>query len=134
MEVGRVWPSYNRCASAECTKYNQCGSCWPGDCFSIANYTLYKVGDYGEVHGIDKMKAEIYHNGPIACGIAATKKFETYAGGIYTEETDEGIDHIISVRPCRSIPNDLTLKVVGWGVDHDSGVPYWIGRNSWGKK
>ncbi|KAH7680416.1 Protein CPZ-1, partial [Aphelenchoides avenae] len=80
----------------KCTKYNQCGSCWPGDCFSISNYTLYKVGDYGEVHGIDKMKAEIYHNGPIACGIAATKKFETYAGGIYTEETDEGIDHIIS--------------------------------------
>ena len=29
------------------------------------------------------MKAEIYHHGPIACGIAATKAFETYDGGIY---------------------------------------------------
>ncbi|CAJ0594687.1 unnamed protein product [Cylicocyclus nassatus] len=101
-----------------CNPYNRCGSCWPGDCFSINNYTLYKVREYGTVRGIDKMKAEIYHHGPIACGIAATKAFENYAGGIYKEATDDDIDHIISVH--------------GWGVDHDSGVEYWIGRNSWG--
>lgn len=102
----------------ECNPNNRCGSCWPGHCFSIQNYTLYKVGDYGRVSGLQKMKAEIYHNGPIACGIAATTAFEAYAGGIYKEKTAEDIDHIISV--------------VGWGVDHDSGVNYWIGRNSWG--
>lgn len=104
--------------NGKCNKYNQCGSCWPADCFSIQNYTNYKVSEYGEVSGKDKMKAEIYHNGPIACGIAATKQFDSYAGGIYAEVTHEDIDHIISV--------------VGWGVDHDSGVEYWIGRNSWG--
>lgn len=32
----------------ECDPYNRCGSCWPGDCFSISNYTLYKVGQYGK--------------------------------------------------------------------------------------
>lgn len=31
-----------------CDPYNRCGSCWPGDCFSIQNYTLYKVKEYGE--------------------------------------------------------------------------------------
>ncbi|CAJ0565365.1 unnamed protein product, partial [Mesorhabditis spiculigera] len=103
----------------ECNPYNRCGSCWPGNCFAISNYTLYKVKEYGEVKGLKAMKAEIYNHGPIACGIAATKKFEDYAGGIYKEETDEEIDHIISIH--------------GWGVDHDSGVPYWIGRNSWGQ-
>uniref|UniRef100_A0A914C8W6 cathepsin X n=1 Tax=Acrobeloides nanus TaxID=290746 RepID=A0A914C8W6_9BILA len=102
----------------KCTPYNRCGSCWPGDCFSIQNYTLYKVKEYGRVSGLEKMKAEIYERGPIACGIASTKKFDDYAGGIYSEETSEGINHIISV--------------VGWGTDHDSGVGYWIGRNSWG--
>ena len=103
----------------KCDPYNRCGSCWPGECFSIKNYTLYKVHEYGQVAGRDKMKAEIYHHGPIACGIAATKAFEDYAGGIYKEQTDEGIDHIISV--------------AGWGVDHDTGVEYWVGRNSWGQ-
>lgn len=101
-----------------CSPYNKCGSCWPGSCFSISNYTIYKVKNYGVVSGLKKMKAEIYHHGPIACGIAATKSFETYGGGIYNEKTEEDIDHIISVH--------------GWGIDHESGVPYWIGRNSWG--
>uniref|UniRef100_A0A0N5APM2 cathepsin X n=1 Tax=Syphacia muris TaxID=451379 RepID=A0A0N5APM2_9BILA len=101
-----------------CNPQNRCGSCWPGECFSIRNYTIYKVKEYGPVSGINKMKAEIMHYGPIACGIAATKAFESYGGGIYKENTNEGIDHIISV--------------YGWGIDHDSGVPFWIARNSWG--
>ncbi|VDK70840.1 unnamed protein product [Litomosoides sigmodontis] len=101
-----------------CSPYNKCGSCWPGSCFSITNYTIYKVENYGVVSGLRKMKAEIYHHGPIACGIAATKALETYGGGIYNEETEEDINHIISVH--------------GWGVDEEFGVPYWIGRNSWG--
>ncbi|VDM98418.1 unnamed protein product [Thelazia callipaeda] len=102
----------------KCTAYNKCGSCWPGSCFSIRNFTLYHVRNYGAIRGLENMKAEIYHYGPIACGIAATKTFETYGGGIYKESTDENIDHIISVH--------------GWGVDQKSGTPYWIGRNSWG--
>ncbi|KAJ1368913.1 Cathepsin Z-1 [Parelaphostrongylus tenuis] len=101
----------------KCDPYNRCGSCWPGDCFSIKNYTLYRVKEYGVVHGLENMKAEIYHHGPIACGIAATKAFENYNGGIYKEVTNDDIDHIISVH--------------GWGVD-ENGIEYWIGRNSWG--
>ena len=80
-----------------CNANNRCGSCWPGHCFSIANYTLYKVREHGQVSGLEKMKAEIFHHGPIACGIAATLRFEGYQGGVYSEKTTEEIDHIISV-------------------------------------
>ncbi|KAI6174637.1 Peptidase C1A domain containing protein [Aphelenchoides bicaudatus] len=104
--------------NGECNPQNECGTCWPDSCNSIQNYTLYKVGHFGEVKGRDAMKAEIYHNGPIACGISATAKFDRYAGGIYTEDVDEEINHIISV--------------AGWGYDEKTGTEYWIGRNSWG--
>jgi len=101
-----------------CTPYNRCGSCWPDTCFAIQNYTLFKVGDYGQVSGREKMMAELYKGGPLACGIDATDAFENYTGGIYREESDGGINHIVSV--------------IGWSIQHDTGTEYWIGRNSWG--
>ena len=86
-------------------------------CTVVDKPRLYFVKEYGKVNGAEQMKLRL-QSGPIECGIAATVKFyEEYKGGIYEEDTEEEIDHSISV--------------VGYGKD-ENGVEYWIGRNSWG--
>mmetsp|Transcript_29017 Transcript_29017/g.79366 ORF Transcript_29017/g.79366 Transcript_29017/m.79366 type:complete len:275 (+) Transcript_29017:3-827(+) len=98
-----------------------CYTCSPGakGCTAISEYDKLFVSNFGKCSGYEKMKQEIYNNGPISCGIDATDKMEAYTGGIYSEKGAESIDHIISV--------------VGWGVDAQTADEYWIVRNSWGE-
>jgi len=112
----------------DCTDMDLCRECNPpsgfftaatkDDCRGVVD-TKYYIGDHYSVRGADNMKAEIYANGPISCGIHVSDAFEAYTGGIYSEEIRFPIiNHEISV--------------VGYGLDEESGEEYWIGRNSWG--
>jgi len=107
----------------QCSNIQVCENCFPSsdgsaNCTAVTNYKNWKISNYGTLSGINDMKAAIYANGPIACGIDATTKFQAYTGGIFQQTVlIPMIDHIISV--------------LGWGVA-DDGTEYWIGRNSWG--
>jgi len=60
--------------------------------------------------------SEIYHRGPVTCGIYTSDVFDfNYFGGVWTQENEE-FDH--------------DVEVVGWGTDN--GQDYWHIRNSWG--
>eukprot|EP01147_Barroeca_monosierra_P002864 gene2865-5699_t len=103
-----------------CTPINTCRTCDPdGTCSAISNPPIVRISEHGQVAGAEKMRAEIFARGPIACTVAVTPAFEAYSGGIFNDTTGaKSLDH--------------EIEVVGYGVDAHSNIPYWIGRNSWG--
>ena len=101
----------------QCTAIDICKDCSgeppvEGDdgqknCWAVTNYKKYFVSKYYRVTGADKMKAEIFKNGPIACGLEVTDKFQAYTGGVYSEDKYwPSINHEISI--------------VGWGFDEET--------------
>ena len=91
----------------------------PGVCWSQQYFPKWKVTQYGKVRGVDGVKAEVFNNGPVACGIHVTEKFKNaYQGGVYQEFVSNP-----------AAPNHA-VSVVGWG--EENGVKFWKVRNSWG--
>ena len=115
----------------------------PGTCTKIVNPQMWTLDAYGyvlsgennnkdikgiEVSNSDKLKAEIFSNGPLACGIHATDELEafgttvpinTYPGSIFNQSV------------FFPMPNHI-LSITGWGMDTTLNQEYWIVRNSWG--
>jgi len=87
-----------------------------GPCSGLSNYPNVTIAEYGSISGKKAMMREIFHRGPIACGIDANPLLN-YEAGIQKDE-GEMIDHVISV--------------TGWGTDATDGF-YWVVRNSWGE-
>ena len=79
-----------------------------GPCVGLDSYPNATISDYGSISGRAAMQKEIYHRGPITCGIDAMPLLN-YESGVMKKE-GEGVDHVISV--------------VGWGKDTD-GTSYW---------
>jgi len=56
-------------------------------CFEPPKFARYFVAENDDVEGVDaqeqekNMMAEIYHRGPISCGIAVTQALENYTSG-----------------------------------------------------
>ena len=102
------------CGQMMCRTCDVTGTC------KFINGTKYYISEYGSVTGEDQMMAEIYARGPIACSVNAhNTAFEDYTSGIIQDPTQyNSTTHVVAI--------------TGWGVDKDSGMKYWIGRNSFG--
>ena len=70
---------------------------------------------------VEEMKKEIALYGPIGCAIEshAPGFYYDYTGGIYDVVKEEW-----------HLSHEIT--VVGYGVDEETGVEYWVAKNSWG--
>lgn len=107
----------------DCTPENICRNCnftmtRRNTCFAVTDYPKITISEYGAVSGDDNIMAEIYARGPVSCYIDANP-IEEYSGGVSMYEGADGTNHAI--------------QLAGWGVDQETGTPYWIGRNSWGR-
>jgi len=68
---------------------------------------------------IEKIKQEIYLNGPVSTGMDTFEDLEAYRGGIYFHVRGKSTD-------------GHAIAIVGWGYDEKLQKEYWILRNSWG--
>ena len=91
-----------------------------GSCTEIDYFPNATVAEYGMTDGsAHAMMAEIYARGPVAAAINANPIVD-FGGGIFTDtHYSKSTDHVVSI--------------VGWGKDEESGIKYWIIRNSWGE-
>ena len=111
---GRGWDN-----GIGCSAMSRCRNCSPGNACDIPPaYYIYKVDEYGLIHGEEAMMNEIYNRGPIACSMNATPEFdENYHEGIYYD-------------PTVYTTTNHEVTVVGWG--EQNGIPFWRVQNSWG--
>ena len=114
-----------------CTRVNTCRTCgaflarWFGWCGEIDHFPNATISEYGtykngrDENVVDKIMTEIYQRGPVSAALNA-KPLHEYHGGIYREAGEsKNTTHVVSI--------------IGWGVDEETSVKYWIIRNSWGQ-
>jgi len=95
---------------------NAACQCVAGYPISYANDKHFGVSSYG-VQGVDKIRQEIFTNGPVEAAFTVYEDFMYYATGVYQHMTGKML-------------GGHAVKIIGWGVEN--GTPYWTVANSWG--
>ncbi len=83
--------------------------------FGSSSSTFYPVDE-------EEMKEFLYENGPLGVAMNGIP-LASYISGIIDLPSSE----------CPSTGINVSLLLVGYGVDSTSGIPYWIVQNSWGE-
>jgi len=86
-----------------------------------SNRELIGIGPTEEGGTEKDIRREIYHWGPVTTGFTIHNDFQEWDGkGVYTW------DHTSAETGGHAV------VIVGWGKEEDTGLDYWLVRNSWG--
>ncbi|KAF2359367.1 Peptidase C1A papain C-terminal [Trinorchestia longiramus] len=83
------------------------------------------VGGYYGACNEEAMLDALVSDGPLMVGFLVTSDFRYYGGGIYVAPPKA-----LTFDPF--VPTNHAVVVVGYGVDEESGMKFWIVKNSWG--
>jgi hypothetical protein len=122
------WMGGGDCAATQCHTCNL-----KGECFVLEDPVKYRISEYGtlnfttsEEFQLQAMN-EIYHHGPIVVSMySLSPEYRQFKGGYILRDATKypGTTHVVSL--------------VGWGTDAQTGVKYWVVRNSdgtnWGDR
>ena len=95
-------------------------SCTDRSSFSSTFLTnqVYKVGSQIESKRAEIIQREIFEFGSVEAAFSVYSDFLTYKSGVYVHTTG-------------SYQGGHAVKIIGWGVDSESGLDYWLVANSW---
>jgi len=119
METGTVEES--------CVKYKGRDTECPRKCENGKDMKIYKSKDAYALYSIndpkstmEKIQMDIMANGPVEAAFWVFDDFMNYQSGVYKRT------------PNSSFGGGHAVRIYGWGVDKETGLPYWLIANSWG--
>jgi len=86
--------------------------------YAKSAYSPYVDFDINET--VRLIQEEIMKNGPVEAAFFVFADFDGYSGGVYQRTTT-------------SMEGGHAVKIIGWGTDKDTKLPYWLIANSWGE-
>lgn len=90
--------------------------------YKVDEYGVYKLQDAASMdQHIFAVKAEIFSRGPVTAGVAG-HYLKNYTGGIIFDDYT-----LRDAHPTHEV------SIIGWDIDLETGIEYWIIRNSWGE-
>jgi len=89
-------------------------------CEDGEDFVKYKAANYYQLPTVEAIQKDILLHGPVQAGFKVYKDFIHYSSGVY---------HKDFWRVFAS--GGHAVKIVGWGVDAESGHEYWTVANSW---
>lgn len=78
----------------------------------------YASQAYKVPNNVAKIQTEIMTYGSVEASFTVYEDFLSYTGGVYQYTTGQAL-------------GGHAIKIIGWGVDATTNVPYWLCTNSW---